>query len=618
MKKRLISCLLALALALGLAPASLAAAQSEAAQVLAALDVMVGDENGDLQLERTITRAEFTKLVIAASPYRDAAGAEASVSPYPDVPRTHWAAPYVQVAVTAGYVTGYLDGTFRPGNTITLAEGVTMVLRLLGYQNSDFPGAYPSGQMAAYRSLELDENVAAGQNDPMTRQDALWLFYNLMTVKNKSGVYYLNALEPTRNLVDSQGNLDRVALVNTAMDGPVVAEGNWRETLPFDPAAALVYRDGTISTLAAVQDWDVVYWSESMRTLWVYSKKVTGTLEQITPASQPASVTVAGQTYALETGEAVYTLSDVGGSFRVGDLVTLLLGRNGGVAAVRPADTVASEVVGLVTALDTASYTDANGNTYTSKTVILTTTAGAAAVYPSDVKGLEVGDLVRVTAGQGQVEVQELNAAALTGRFSDGGQRLAGYDLADGVEILDTYENTAQRVYPSRLDGVTLERGDVRYYALDQDGQIETLILDDVTGDLHTYGILTEVQESTIPSAMRGVYTMQMGDTQTQVVTSGVIYSLSKAPCVVKGPLSAPDRIANLTAVNLDSATGTTARGSDGRSYPVWEKAAVYEVKNGKYYASSLERVKESGGALTGYYDKAPSQGGCIRVILSK
>ena len=254
MKKTLISGLLALTLAVGLTPGALAAAatQDEAAQALAALDIMVGDETGDLQLSRSITRAEFTKLVIAASPYRDKAGAAASVAPYPDVPRTHWAAPYVQTAVEAGYVTGYLDGTFRPGNTITLAEGVTMVLRLLGYQNSDFTGAYPSGQMAAYENLDLDEGVTAGQNESLTREDALWLFYNLLTTKTKEGSYYLNTLEPTLNLVNTQGELDRVALVNSAMEGPLVAEGNWQSKLPFALSSARVYRDGRLTTADAV------------------------------------------------------------------------------------------------------------------------------------------------------------------------------------------------------------------------------------------------------------------------------------------------------------------------------------------------------------------------------
>ena len=69
MKKRLLSGLLAVVLVLGLLPAAFAAApaQEEAAQVLAALDIMVGDENGNLNLDRAVTRAEFTKMAVAAS-----------------------------------------------------------------------------------------------------------------------------------------------------------------------------------------------------------------------------------------------------------------------------------------------------------------------------------------------------------------------------------------------------------------------------------------------------------------------------------------------------------------------------------------------------------------------
>ena len=189
MKKPLLAGLVSAALVAGLMPASLAAipSEEEAGQVLSALDILVGDENGDLHLDRYVTRAEFTKMVIAASPYRDSAGEAASVSPYPDVPRTHWAAPYVQAAASAGYVSGYLDGTFHPSANITLAEGVTMVLPLLGYTTEDFTGAYPAGQMAAYHNLGLDEGVTATQNSPMTREDALYLFYNLMTAKTKQG-----------------------------------------------------------------------------------------------------------------------------------------------------------------------------------------------------------------------------------------------------------------------------------------------------------------------------------------------------------------------------------------------------------------------------------------------
>ena len=79
MKKRVVSALLCAVMMLTLLPTAWAATaptEDEAAQVLAALDIMTGNEDGDLMLDRAVTRAEFTKLVIAASPLRDNVGPE--------------------------------------------------------------------------------------------------------------------------------------------------------------------------------------------------------------------------------------------------------------------------------------------------------------------------------------------------------------------------------------------------------------------------------------------------------------------------------------------------------------------------------------------------------------
>ena len=125
MKKRLLSALVCAALVFGLAAAGFAAEANptveEAAQVLSALDIMTGDENGDLHLGKTVTRAEFTKLTVAASAWADSVGPAASVSPYPDVPKSSWAAPYVQVAKEKGMVMGSLSGYFEPDRNITLS-----------------------------------------------------------------------------------------------------------------------------------------------------------------------------------------------------------------------------------------------------------------------------------------------------------------------------------------------------------------------------------------------------------------------------------------------------------------------------------------------------------------
>ena len=629
MKHRLLSGLLALVLILGLAPGALAAppAEEEAAQVLAALDIMVGDENGDLALERTITRAEFTKMTVAASTSRDTVGDTVSVKPYPDVPQTHWAAPYVKAAVDLGLVQGDLYGNFNPDQKITLAEGVTMVLRLLGYTDSDFTGVWPAGQMAQYRALDLDEGVNCAQNENMTRRDALYLFYNLMVTKNKSGTYHLNVLEPTLNLVNAAGELDRVALINSAMEGPVVASANWQNALPFNASTATVYRNGKAAAVSSIQVQDVLYWSKSMRTVWAYSDKATGTLEALSPsASAPTSVTVAGKTYAIETTSAAYELSDLG-SYTVGDQVTLLLGRNGGVAALGQAPGEGALLYGVITKVENQSYDDGSNGTYTARTVTVAATDGSAYRYQCSEKSLEEGDLVQVTVGDSDVQVKRLSKAALTGKVSADGAKLGSYALADDVQIIDTYEShTPVRIYPSRLAGVELTGDMVRYYALNSDGEISHLILNDVTGDLYQYGIITDVNEVNVSLPTGGFqvsssYTYDVGGQELVFASASTIYNLKTGPCQIKMDSDTNvERLYNLTERKLDrvSVSGNFAVGADKQQYALSEQVVVYVYENGDYLLSSLSRVASGDYILTGWYDKSESAGGRIRVIVAK
>lgn len=625
MKQRLLSGLLAVVLVLGLlAPAALAAApaQDEAAQVLAALDIMVGDENGDLRLDASISRAEFTKMAVAASTSRDSVGDTVSVKPYPDVPQTYWAAPYIKAAVDLGLVQGDLYGNFNPGRSITLAEGVTIVLRLLGYEDSAFTGVWPSGQMAQYRALKLDQGVSAGQDSAMTRRDALYLFYNLMVTKNTSGVYYLNVLEPTLNLVNAAGELDRVALINSAMEGPVVASAGWQSALPFSTAAAKVYRNGSAAALSDIQSQDVVYWSKSMRTIWAYAHKATGTYEAASPSvSSPTSVTVAGKSYAIETTEAAYALSDLG-SWQIGDTVTLLLGRSGGVAAVTAAQTAGETVFGVITAVEDAAYDDGDNGTYTARTVTVYATDGNCYRYPCSDENLEQGDLVQVESDS--LQVQRLSESNLTGSMNQAGTKLGDYPLADDVEIIDTYEAcTPIQVYPSRLAGVRFTGGMVRFYSLNTQGEIDRLILEDVTGDLHRYGVITEVNETDISSpagfVLASSYTFDVAGQKQVFGSENAVYNLKKGPCQIKMDGAASiERLYALTECKLAKVSDQTAVSENNQSYTLAENVAVYELDDGTYRYSSLSRVNGGDYTLTGWYDKAESAGGRIRVIVAE
>ena len=158
--KRIGAGLLALCLALGLLALPASAADSAAVQAtVQALGIMEGDERGEMNLDANVTRAQFCKMMVAASAYRDTVDEEGGMSLFGDVRASHWAAEYVRVAVEQGWFQGYSDGTFRPEKTITAEEAAAALLRLLGYADSDLAGTYPNAQLSKFRALGLGDGI---------------------------------------------------------------------------------------------------------------------------------------------------------------------------------------------------------------------------------------------------------------------------------------------------------------------------------------------------------------------------------------------------------------------------------------------------------------------------
>ena len=618
MKKRIGAALLAAGLGLSLVLPIAAAGPvsvSEASEVVSALNIMVGDEHGNLNLDRDVKRSEFITMAVKASAMGDQVG-EASTSPYPDVPRKHWAAGFVQTGVKMGLIAGYLDGTFRPDNKITLAEGATIVLKLLGYTSSDFYGGYPTAQMSLYRSLGLDEGVQVrNSGDVLDRRDAMYLFYNMLSTRNKNGQYHLNTLGYSLN---AAGEVDRVSLLNQVMEGPVVAEGDWMAQIPFDLKNAVVYRAGVPSDVSCIQESDLLYWNEGMRRVWVYTDRVTGTIQGLTPsAANPTAVQVAGRTYAIETASAAYDLSDLGG-YRLGDTVTVLLGRSGGVAAVRKPSAGERTRVGIITGLTKGSYSSSNGSSYTADTVTVQATDGKTYSYQWTTRNFEVGDLVQVlVTSDGTISMKRLPKAKLSGKISADGTRLGTYELAENIEIMDTYGNMGIRVYPDRLAGVRVKEEKVRYYALNPQGEIQYLILDDVTGDMHRYGVMTDVQDMSVGLNTLVIYEMDLGGESVVYTSQQKQFPVDQGGFVLKGDLRAPDTILQLKSTPADRVDGSTVVVGN-QSYSMFDNTVVYEYRDGEYYLSNLDRVNDGNHKLTVWYDKAPEQGGCARVLIAK
>jgi len=615
--KRLFAALLAaclsLALALPCAAAGTAGDGDAAVQAMTALGILTGDSNGNLNLSRRVTRAELTAMAVKASPAGDAIG-QAATSPYPDVPRSHWASGYVEAAVGLGIVTAFSDGTFRPNEEVKLAEGVSMALALIGYHSGDFSGAYPSGQMAMYRNLKLNTGVtAASPTAPLTRQDAVYLFYNLLSARTKEGAPYIQSLGHS---LDASGKPDIVSLVNGRMDGPLVAQSGWRGALSFTPAT--VYRNGGKAALKDIQNYDVLYWNEAMETVWAYAKKATGPIQAIEPSSAaPASVTVAGRTYAIESSAAAYDLSDLG-SYHLGDSVTLLLGRSGGVAAVADVTASAGEKVGIITGTANASYPDGSGGTYTAQTVTLLASDGQTYQYQTR-GGYKTGALVRATVAPngGEVTLRGLSSASLSGKVDREGTKLDKYAFAQGVEILDVGDGRGAVLSPDRLAGMTLSSGKVHYYALNPQGEIETLILNDVTGDAYQYGILSRIDEAGEGMSRYYTYSYDIAGTPYTLPNTTTRFHVTAGPIRLSGEASDPKGMTALLSAKTGRIVGNQFVAGN-QKYTLSDSVLVYELRDGRYYLSSLARAEDSTATVTAYYDRAESSGGRVRVIVVK
>lgn len=617
MKRKLWTAALALSLALSLASPALAApaavSAEEASQAVSALGIMTGDEAGQLNLSRRVSRAEFVTMAVRAMPGGGQVG-QAATSPYPDVPRSHWASGYVEAAVARGLVSGYSDGTFRPAREISLAEGVSMVLQLLGYGPQDFSGAYPTGQMALYYRLRLDRGVSASApTDPMTRQDAMYLFYNLLSASTKEGSPYLNTLGYNLN---SAGQVDLLALVNGEMEGPMVAQGNWQSKLPFTPSK--VYRDGAAVSLSSVQEYDVVYWNSTMEALWVTSDKVSGVIQAVEPnTSSPTSVTVAGRSYSIETSAVAYALSDLG-QYALGDSVTLLLGRTGGVAAIAQAAAGAGDRIGVVTAVTNGSFPDGKGGTYTAQTVTMMATDGQSYQYEHQGSLMSVGNLVRATVQNGQVVLRGVSSSQLTGKVSADGTKIGELSFAQGARILDVAEGRGVLLAPSRLAELELRGNMVRYYSLNSQGQIDQMVLGGVTGDMYQYGLLLRMDEEGGEGSGYFSYQFLVDGSTYTIPASATRYPVSPRQAVrVVGGVEQPERLLSLTQVDRGELIGGKLV-VENRSYALSDTVDVYELRDNQYYLSSLGRLEEGDYSLTAWYDKAESEGGRIRVIVAQ
>ncbi len=702
------------------------------------LGIMTGYDDGNFGEGDSLTRSQFAKIVVTMvdrefTPYK-------SVSPYGDVPHTHWAASYIAYATEIGLLSGYPDGTFKPEKEVTYEEACKVLLNLLKYETSP-GGDWATAQINAAKNAGILNNVTATAGASLLRGDAAIMVQNSLLIKPKNDSryyietlnyrYFQNAVIMTDKttsrdkvltsagifgkgdrfsesdilkcgdlIVDEYDNIaaflpkeqilqsyvvkavlpggiatfdndmqieieddvkvfsgevqssyqavksdiktgDRITLykdINSkteyisiekdVIEGPVTNYGSSFMSAFGIDANTKIIRDGIPSDASAIRDYDICYYIKQSNTVLAYTKKKTGIYENALPnKDNPTKIILSGESYEIGSIAAFNKLSSDGG-IKFGDPVTVLFGKDDKIADVLTTVATDNQVAYLINT-GLKENTNEKGEKVYRYIATLAMPDGSEIEYGTDKDyGTYKGKLVYFSFSGGKAVLTVKNPSnTLAGRFDWGNKTLGKAMLASDIKILDTarYEQYRigkyVRIFPQRLDGVEISRDKILYAENNEKGKISVLILNNVTNDMFSFGLVTKAVNQSGGMMLMGEYDLLVGGEKRHINTVSVIYQVyGGQPALfdfegqeLKGikPLTAlPDSVKN-----IDNNFVYTVNSK----FPLSDKVVVYKKTTDAsldYEVIPLSEVMSNNYTVTAYCDKTMQSGGRIRVLV--
>jgi hypothetical protein len=185
-------------------PGSFAATKEEAFARLNALGIAVGDTSGDPLYDKAFTRAEAAAIMVKLSGLNaHAINAAKGQTKFKDVPPSHWATGFINLAVGIGSIKGYPDGTYKPDENVSYTELSAMLVGVLGY-TPKLQGTWPSNVISKATELGLLDGVnVTDYNVTVLRSDAFLAANNALDTKplNQTKAGYI---EDTKTLMEGK------------------------------------------------------------------------------------------------------------------------------------------------------------------------------------------------------------------------------------------------------------------------------------------------------------------------------------------------------------------------------------------------------------------------------
>ena len=150
----------------------------EAIDVLKAVGIMVGDEDGNFNPDQNVTRNEMAVIMSNLMDYTVAS--YRGTSPFTDVP--DWAEPYVAACYTNGITAGTSATTFGGNESVTTGQAALMLLKALGYfqYQADFGSDWLVETTKQGSVAGLFDGVDTAATAALTRNDVAQMVLNAL------------------------------------------------------------------------------------------------------------------------------------------------------------------------------------------------------------------------------------------------------------------------------------------------------------------------------------------------------------------------------------------------------------------------------------------------------
>lgn len=661
MKKRLLTWLLSVSMLASLlvVPAGAASAATTrfsditdnytatAVETLRLMGVLDGYGDGTFRPNAVLTRAQFCKMAVYAMDGSSELGRYSTVTIFPDVKPSLWAASYINMAAKKGVIAGFADGKFKPNQTVTTGQAVTILMRGLGYKDENMGGVWPQGYMGEAQTCGLLKSTGiTSAYSALTRGQAAKLFLNLFEAKRGTGEgavvlfsftpekeeAYLTNLDAGKGTLTAGGKTYTMAhpVTSTSLigsKGKVVLNGDG-EILTFLPitgtsgisnAAVIIgangsalgldslagsnsytiYKNGSPASVKELKKYDVATYASATNAVIVCDTKVSVYYEDCTPSpSNPTTVTVLGGTELNVLPTAVESLTH----FKPGQQMTLLLTADGQVAGA-----VDSSASGARS--NALAVVDGSGNMQLICGSTLVKINGSGSGYENSV----VNVTSTKSGNKGKLSLRAVSGK-VSGDLDVRAGTLGGKKLADNVLIFDG----GKQVALAELSQSSIRSGNISYARTNWAGEIDLIVLNNSLSDNVIYGraVVEFERDPDTGEKTDQKITIQTADKSYGPINSGNNVSTGTF-VAVKIKTTANNTLmftsfatmSKLSKVSSSAWIGKTAVNYGGRTYEVPSDVQCYNADTGKWM-EDLDAAKNYGGTLNLYaYD------GVIRIV---